>query len=80
MTIDGVGMEDVIVTLSGDKDDTRETDADGAYSFPELRRGDYTVSITNPNEAMFNFDRKTQDVPLGLGQVQDDISFAGRRF
>ena len=78
VTIDGAGMAGVMVTLDGDEgDDTRETGADGAYNFPELRRGDYTVSITNPDEAMYNFARTSQDVALGLGQVQTDISFAG---
>ena len=72
VTIDGAGMAGVMVTLDGDEgDDTRETGADGAYNFPELRRGDYTVSITNPDEAMYNFARTSQDVALGLGQVQD---------
>ena len=78
VTIDGAGMAGVMVTLDGDEgDDTRETDADGAYDFPGLRRGDYEVSITNPDEAMYNFARTSQDVALGLGQAQDDISFAG---
>ena len=78
VTIDGAGMAGVMVMLSGDEgDQTRETDADGAYSFTGLRRGDYEVSITNPNEAMYNFARTSQDVALGLGQAQDDISFAG---
>ena len=78
VTIDGAGMAGVMVMLSGDEgDDTRETDADGAYSFAGLRRGDYEVSITNPDEAMYNFARTSQDVALGLGQAQDDISFAG---
>ena len=45
--------------------------------FAGLRRGDYEVSITNPDEAMYNFARTSQDVALGLGQAQDDISFAG---
>ena len=78
VTIDGAGMADVMVMLSGDEGDaSRETGAGGAYAFEGLRRGDYTVSITNPNEAMYSFPRTEQDVDLGLGQEQDDISFAG---
>ena len=76
--VDGAGKPGVMVMLSGDEgDDTRETDADGAYSFTGLRRGDYTVSITNPNEAMYSFNRTSQEVDLGLGQAPGDISFAG---
>ena len=78
VTIDGAGMADVMVMLDGDEGDaSMETGADGAYSFPGLRRGEYTVSITNPDEAMYNFPRTEQDVDLGLGQEQGDVSFAG---
>ena len=78
VTIDGAGMAGVMVMLSGDEGDaSMATGADGAYSFAGLRRGDYEVSITNPDEAMYNFARTSQDVALGLGQTQDDISFAG---
>ena len=76
--VDGAGKSGVMVMLSGDEGDmTRETDADGAYNFPGLRRGDYTISITNPNEAMYSFNRTSQEVDLGLGQAPGDISFAG---
>ena len=80
VTIDGAGMADVTVTLSGGDDDvseSMETLAGGSYSFPGLRRGEYTVAITNPDDAMYSFPRTEQDVDLGLGQEQDDISFAG---
>ena len=78
VTIDGTGRAGVMVMLSGGEGEKADTtDADGAYNFPGLRRGDYTVSITNPDEAMYNFARTSQDVALGLGQVQTDISFAG---
>ena len=76
--VDGAGKPGVMVMLSGDEGDmTRETDADGAYSFTGLRRGDYTVSITNPNEAMYSFTRTSQEVDLGLAQAPGDVSFAG---
>ncbi len=76
--VDGAGKSGVMVMLSGDEGDmTRETDADGAYSFTGLRRGDYTVSITNPNEAMYSFTRTSQEVDLGLAQAPGDVSFAG---
>ena len=78
VTIDGAGMAGVMVMLSGGEGEKADTtDADGAYDFAGLRRGDYEVSITNPDEAMYNFARTSQDVALGLGQAQDDISFAG---
>ena len=79
VTIDGAGMAEVMVMLSGDEGEKADTtDADGAYSFDELRRGEYTVSITNPDEAMYDFrGRTSQKVDLALGQAQTDVSFAG---
>ena len=80
VTIDGAGMAGVMVALSGGDDDvseSMETLDNGSYSFPELRRGEYTVSITNPDDAMYSFTNSSRDVNLGLGQVQDDVSFAG---
>ena len=69
----------MVVMLSGDEGEKADTtDADGAYSFPGLRRGEYTVSITNPDEAMYDFrGRTSQKVDLALGQAQTDVSFAG---
>ena len=81
VTIDGAGMADVTVTLSGGDDELagREetTDSDGAYAFDGLRRGEYTVAISNPDDAMYSFPNTSQTVDLALGQAQDDISFAG---
>ena len=78
VTADGAGMAGVMVMLSGDEgDETRETGADGGYSFAGLRRGSYTVSITNPDEAMYSFANTSRGVSVGVGQAQSDVSFAG---
>ena len=76
VTIDGEGMPGVTVTLSGAADDSRETGDDGSYSFGGLRKGDYTVSITNPDEARYEFDSESESVNLAVGQAQS-VSFPG---
>ncbi len=80
VTVDGSGMAGVMVALSGGDDDvsrSMETGSDGSYSFTALRRGGYTVSITNPDAAMYNFPTTSRSVSVGVGQAQTDQSFAG---
>ena len=79
VTVDGDGMGDVTVMLTGDHgtDEEMETGSDGSYMFEGLRRGDYTVSIMNPDEDMYDFPAMERMVSLAVGQAQMDISFAG---
>ena len=82
VTVDGEAMEGVEVTLTGDhagEDNSMMTDADGMYSFGGLRKGDYTVTVTNPDEETYSFPATSQDVNLSVGQEQSGISFAGAR-
>ena len=76
VTVDGEGMSGVMVTLSGGADDSAETGDDGSYSFSGLRKGDYTVSITNPDESRYAFTSTSESVSLAVGQTQS-VSFAG---
>ena len=80
VTVEGSGKEGVTVSLAGGTDgvdDTRMTRADGSYTFDGLRRGDYTVTITNPDEALYSFTATERKVSVGVGQTQGDVSFAG---
>ena len=80
VTVEGSGKEGVTVSLAGGTDgvdDTRMTRADGSYTFDGLRRGDYTVTITNPDEALYSFTSTEHKVSVGVGQTQGDVSFAG---
>ena len=79
VSVDGDPMGDVMVMLSGDHDTDMEmeTGSDGMYEFDGLRKGDYTVSIMNPDEDMYDFPATERMVSLAVGQEQEDISFAG---
>ena len=77
VTVDGEGMSGVAVMLSGGEgDQSAETGEDGSYSFGGLRKGDYTVSITNPDDARYEFTSTSESVSLAVGQEQS-VSFAG---
>ena len=78
--IDGEGMMGAEVTLTGvhaPDDNTMETLADGGYAFDGLRKGAYTVTITNPDGDLYDFPITSRPVTLTVGQERDDVSFAG---
>ena len=79
VTVDGEGMAGVSVMLSGGGDmvaDTMMTGDDGSYSFSDLRKGDYTVAIMNPDENRYEFSSTSESVSLAVGQEQS-VNFAG---
>ena len=79
VTVDGDGMGDITVTLTGDHDtdEEMETSEDGSYRFAGLRKGDYTVTMENPDEDAYDFPTTSRSVSLGVSQPQTDVSFAG---
>ena len=82
--IDGDPMKDVTVTIDGDHapaspDNSMMTGDDGTYEFGGLRKGDYTVTMTNPDDNAYSFPTVETPVNLGVGQAQPGISFAGTR-
>ncbi len=80
VSVDDEGLTGVTVTLTGDHapgDRAVETDSDGGYAFDGLRKGSYTVTITNPDEDLYGFPATRRSVILSVGQVRDDVSFTG---
>ena len=82
VTVDGEAMADIEVTLTGEHapdDNTMMTGDDGGYAFADLRKGDYTVSIANPDEEVYSFPNASLPVNLSVGQEQGGLNFAGAR-
>ncbi len=52
---DGMGLDDVTVTLAGAAEATTMTKNGGQYSFAGLAAGTYVLSITNPDPVAYNF-------------------------
>ena len=73
VSVEGIGLEDVMVTLSmADADDMMAmTDAGGLYAFSGLAAGDYTVAIALSDEQMaaYVFEMTSEDVTL-----EDDMT------
>ena len=64
VSVEGMGLGDISVTLSGAADASTTTDAGGQYAFAGLAAGDYTVTIAVASDA-YVFDSMSQDVTVG---------------
>ena len=77
--IEGEGLQGVTVTLAGgpaDESYTSMTDAEGMYSFAELRPGSYTISISDFDSRDYEFASTSQDVSVDLDET-GTVSFTG---
>ena len=63
VSVEGMGLADIAVTLSGAADRSMMTDAGGQYSFAGLAAGDYTVTIAVESEA-YVFDSMSESVTV----------------
>ena len=75
VSVPGMGLADITVTLSGAADTTTVTDASGQYAFAGLAAGDYTVSIAVESDA-YVFDPMSKDRTLGDDDTQI-VNFEG---
>ncbi len=74
VSVEGIGLADVMVTLSmADAEDmTAMTDGGGLYAFSGLAAGDYTVAIMLSDEQMaaYVFEMTSMDVTVGEDETQ----------
>ncbi len=75
VSVEGMGIADIAVTLSGAAADTTMTDASGQYAFAGLAAGDYTVSIAVESNA-YVFDVMSYDRAVGDDDSQI-VNFEG---
>ena len=79
VTVEGVGIEGVMVTLTGgEAEATAMTDAEGRYAFAELRAGSYTVGISEFDTDEYTFAKTFESVTVALGQM-GTATFDGTR-
>ena len=81
VSVEGEGLADVTVSLSGGPDavsETATTDAGGYYAFSRLRAGDYSVVVSGYDTDEYNFEITSQDVPVAPGETAN-VAFEGFR-
>ena len=79
VSVEGLGLDSVTVTLSGDdldEDMTAMTDASGQYAIAGLAEGDYTVAISGFDAVAYVFETTSMDVELGDDDTQI-VNFMG---
>ena len=79
VSVEGEGLDDIAVTLSGAADASTTTDEGGQYSFAGLAAGDYTVTIAVDNPA-YVFDEMSRDVTVGDDEsaIENFLGFHAR--
>ncbi len=79
VSVEGMGLDSVTVTLSGDdleEDMTTMTDATGQYAIAGLAEGEYTVAISDYDDVAYVFETTSMDVDLGDDDTQI-VNFMG---
>ena len=76
VTVNGVAMRGLTVTLSGEEDRTGMTNADGQYAFSGLAAGDYMLALSGYDAAEYEFEAG-MDVTLELDEAAI-ANFMGR--
>ena len=79
VSVEGVGLEGVNVSLAGGPDGadmSTTTDAAGLYSFAKLRAGDYSVGISGYDTDDYEFAVTSQNVTIALGETAN-VPFDG---
>ncbi|MYH51349.1 MAG: hypothetical protein F4139_00195 [Gemmatimonadetes bacterium] len=70
VTIEDNPLEGVMVSLQGKGEDrTATTNGAGQFTFSELRRGDYSVGITNPDADEYSFEVTSKTITIAHGET-----------
>ena len=72
VSVEGMGIPDVTVTLAGAAEATYTTKDDGQYAFAGLAEGTYVVSMANPDADAYNFEEGTSHTVV-LGDAVSEI-------
>ena len=65
VSVEGMGLDDVEVALTGAAVAIAMTSNGGQYAFAGLTEGTYVVSMMNPNETAYTFETMSTNVVLG---------------
>ena len=77
VSIEGVGLAGVTVTLAGEGEDrTETTNAGGQYAFSKLKAGDYSVAISGYDTDDYEFTTTSTSVSVALGETAN-VPFDG---
>lgn len=73
-----MGLEGIMVSLTGTESQSGTTGPDGGFSFGNLRMGEYTVEMSGWDPERYVFDNTSESFSLSVGQ-QQAVEFTGTR-
>ena len=73
VSVEGMGLDGVTVTLAGAADTATETANGGQYSFAGLAAGTYVLTITNPDPVAYDFAEEDMTENVTLADDQSAI-------
>ena len=73
VSVEGMGLDGVTVTLAGAAEATATTANGGQYAFAGLAAGTYVLSIANPDEVAYNFAEDEMQKTVMLADDQSAI-------
>ena len=77
VSVDGEGLQGVMVTLVGEGEDRSETtNSAGQYAFSQLKSGTYQVAITNPDPDDYEFATTSKTATIATGETAN-VPFEG---
>ena len=77
VTVENNPLEGVTVSLQGRGEDrTATTNGAGQFTFGELRRGDYSIGITNPDADEYSFEVTSKTITVAHGETAN-VPFEG---
>jgi hypothetical protein len=76
VTMEGVGMEGMSISISGPESRSSTTDSQGAFRLDQLIRGAYTVTLTGFDPSLHSFPTTEQAVNARNGNVVE-VHFSG---
>ena len=76
--LEDVRLSGISVALTGVEAQTTTTDADGEFTFSNMRMGDYAVEISGWSDARYKFDVRNVTFSVGVGETFP-AAFEGQR-
>lgn len=76
--VEGMGLAGIMVALTGTESQTATTGDDGAFSFSNLRMGEYAVEMSGWDPDRYVFENTSESFSVSVGE-QKMVEFMGTR-
>ena len=78
VTVEGMGREGIMVSMTGTESQSGTTGPDGSFSFTGVRMGNYTVEMSGWDPDRYVFENTSESFSVSVGE-QKMVEFMGTR-